>query len=139
MNTKNIINGTYGEVWVNDELYSNAKGLQAKIDINYEDINRVRKLAVGKKMTSITCNGSLRLYKTNSALAKLLMTQIKEGKQLEFTVITKLKDPDAHGAERVALYGVTFNDLTLADWELAALGEVEAPFCFTDFEYLDII
>ena len=35
------------------------------------------------------------------------------------TVITKLKDPDSWGAERVALYNVSFDDLTLADWQAA--------------------
>ncbi|MFR5264523.1 phage tail tube protein [Clostridium sp.] len=137
--TKNIINGTYGEAWINDEYVDNVKGVQGKVEFNYEDVPRVRKLMAGKKMTGAVGNGSLRTYKSNSGLAKYMIKQLKEGKQFECTIISKLDDPDAHGAERVAFYGVTFNDLTLADWELATLGEIEAPFTFTDCEYLDMI
>ena len=32
-----------------------------------------------------------------------------------------------------------FDDLTLADWEADTLGKVEAPFTFTNYEYLDTI
>ena len=45
--------------------------------------------------------------------------------------------PDSYGAERVALYDVSFDDLTLADWEAAKLGQIEAPFTFEDFDVLD--
>ena len=47
--------------------------------------------------------------------------------------------PDSYGAERVALYDVSFDDLTLADWQAAAVGSVTAPFTFSDYEYLDQI
>ena len=31
------------------------------------------------------------------------------------------------------------DDLTLADWQAAAVGSVTAPFTFSDYEYLDQI
>jgi len=34
---------------------------------------------------------------------------------------------------------VSFDDLTIADWEAATKGTVEAPFTFTDYKYLDMI
>ena len=36
-------------------------------------------------------------------------------------------------------YDVSFDDLTLADWQAAAIGSVTAPFTFSDYEYLDQI
>ena len=45
------------------------------------------------------------------------MEGIKRGVDRRFTVISKLRDPDSYGAERVALYDVSFDDLTLADWQ----------------------
>ena len=33
--------------------------------------------------------------------------------------------------------GVSFDDLTLADWEAAKLGTIEAPFTFEDYDLLD--
>lgn len=35
--------------------------------------------------------------------------------------------------------GVSFDDLTLADWESGKLGEVECPFTYTDYNFLDLI
>ena len=57
----------------------------------------------------------------------------------EFTIVTKLADPESAGSERAALYGVMFTDLTLADWQRAAAGKVTAPFTFTKYEMLDSI
>ena len=44
-----------------------------------------------------------------------------------------------HGAERVVIYDASFDDLTLADWELAAKGQIECPFTFTRWDFLDLI
>ena len=37
------------------------------------------------------------------------------------------------------LKNVSFDDLTLADWEAKSPGKVESPFTFTDYEFLDMI
>lgn len=58
---------------------------------------------------------------------------------MRFTVISKLADPDSYGAERVVVKNVSLDDLTLADWEVGAVGKTEVPFTFTDYEYLDSI
>ena len=42
-------------------------------------------------------------------------------------------------AERVAVYNVSFDDLTLADWQAATVGRVTAPFTFSRYEFLDQI
>ena len=39
--------------------------------------------------------------------------------------------------KRIALMGVSFDDLTLADWEAAKLGQIESPFTFNDYQMLD--
>ena len=54
-------------------------------------------------------------------------------------MILKLSDPDSWGAERVALYNVSFDDMTLADWKAATVGSVTAPFTFSRYELLDLI
>lgn len=37
----------------------------------------------------------------------------------------------------IQLEGVSFDDLTLADWQAAQLGQIEAPFTAEDFDILD--
>lgn len=39
----------------------------------------------------------------------------------------------------MVLSNVSFDDLTLADWEAKSVGKVECPFTFTDYEFLDEI
>ena len=136
---KRIMNGTWGEVWLDGEYVSECYGLQAKVSFNKETINLCGRMAEDKKITSISCTGSLKLHKVNSRMALVIGERIKKGEDVRFTVISKLADPDAYGAERVVLRNVSFDDLTLADWEVAKNGTIEAPFTFTDYEFLDTV
>ena len=136
---KRVISGTWGEVWVDGDKLSECYGLQAKVSFNKEDIALCGQMASDKKVTSIECTGSLRMHKVTSRMALAIGENIRNGKDVRFTIVSKLKDPDAYGAERVVLSNVSFDDLTLADWEAKSVGKVECPFTFTDYEFLDEI
>ena len=136
---KRVISGTWGEVWLEGDKVSECYGLQAKVSFNKEDIALCGQMASDKKVTSIECTGSLRMHKVTSRMALAIGENIRNGKDVRFTIVSKLKDPDSYGAERVALYNVSFDDLTLADWEAKSVGKVECPFTFTDYEFLDEI
>ncbi len=136
---KRVISGTWGEVWLDNEYVSECYGMQARVAFNKEDIQMCGKMAVDTKITSTKGTGSLRMYKVNSRMAIKIGKAISNGQDLRFVVISKLADPDAYGAERVAVKNVSFDDLTLADWEVAQNGRVEAPFTFTDHDFLDEI
>ena len=134
-----MVSGTWGEVWLDDDKVSECYGLQAKASFNKEDIALCGQMASDKKVTSIDCTGSLRLHKVTSRMAQAIGEHIRNGRDVRFTIVSKLKDPDAYGAERVVLRNVSFDDLTLADWEAKSVGKVECPFTFTDYEFLDVI
>ena len=136
---KRVVSGTWGEVWLDDDKVSECYGLQAKASFNKEDIALCGQMASDKKVTSIECTGSLRMHKVTSRMALAIGENIRNGKDVRFTIVSKLKDPDAYGAERVVLSNVSFDDLTLADWEAKSVGKVECPFTFTDYEFLDEI
>lgn len=136
---KRIISGTWGEAWLDGEKVGECYGLQAKLAYNKEKITLPGKMIEDNKITGVTATGSMKLHKVGSRMAKLIGGRIRNGEDVRFTVITALKDPDSLGHERVALYGVSFDDLTLADWESATVGKVECPFTFTDYEMLDSI
>ncbi len=131
------MNGTFGQVWLDGELIAECYGLQAKGSFTKEDVNICGKMAVDKKVTGISYTGSLKLHKVNSRMAIAVGEKIRSGSDPRFTIISKLADPDAAGAERIAIKNVSFDDVTLADWEAAKKGSIEAPFTFTDFEFLD--
>ena len=136
---KRVISGTWGEVWLDGDKVSECYGLQAKVSFNKEDIALCGQMASDKKVTSIECTGSLWMHKVTSRMALAIGENIRNGKDVRFTIVSKLKDPDAYGAERVVLSNVSFDDLTLADWEAKSVGKVECPFTFTDYEFLDEI
>ena len=136
---KRVISGTWGEVWLEGDKVSECYGLQAKVSFNKEDIALCGQMASDKKVTSIECTGSLRMHKVTSRMALAIGENIRNGKDVRFTIVSKLKDPDAYGAERVVLSNVSFDDLSLADWEAKSVGKVECPFTFTDYEFLDEI
>lgn len=134
-----VINGSYGELWIDDEYIADVISFEAKIAIEYEDINRPRKLGKAKKMIGYDGTGSMKFYKVTSRGIKKISEKLKEGKQVSGNIISKLDDPDAIGAERVAIKNATFNDLTLANWEAKKAGEEETSFNFDDWEVLDLI
>lgn len=133
------ISGTFGEVWLNGDYVAECKGLQAKIDFDKEKIPLPRQYIVGHKIMSAEGKGSLTLFKMSSRMGDLISNRFKKGESLEFTIVSKLADPQSYGTERVSVEGVVFDDLTLADWKRAEVGEVECPFTFTNYEYLDMI
>lgn len=139
MESKRIINGTYGELWLDNAKVAEVIGFQAKVNIDKEDVNIAGSNVTYKKMIGWNGTGSLRMHKVNSRMGRKLKDYIKKGKDMSFTIISKLADPDAYGSERVVVKGVAFDDLTLADWEVKTKGEIESPFTFTDFDYIDSI
>lgn len=140
-NASNVINGTYGEVWVDDTYMAQATGLEAKTSVKKTDVNMVGRLSPGKKVTGIENKGTLKMNHVTSELKTKIAEYIKQGKTPYFTIISKLADPDAvrSQAERIKFTGVTFDEVTLADFENGKLGEESYAFEYEDFEFLDTI
>lgn len=136
-----VINGTWGEIWLDGNKVSELTGLEAKIVLKKEDVNMCGVLAKDTKITGWEGKGTIKLYKVNSRMAKILGDNIKKGKDVRCTILAKLADPDTIDAqaERVVLKGVSFDDLTVMNFEMKALGKVECPFTFTDYDFIDLI
>ena len=136
---KRVISGTFGEVWLDSDKIAEIISCQLKYAYTKEAVNIAGQMAEDSKIVSVKGTGTIRMHKVNSRLVIKLHDGILSGKDVRFTVISKLADPDAYGAERVAAYNCSFDDLTMADWELAKKGEITAPFTFTKTEFLDKI
>ena len=134
-----VINGTYGQVFLGDDEVAEMKAFQAKLEFQKEEIKVAGQMAVDTKLMSYTGKGSLQLHKVNSRMVKTLLNEIKEGKDPRFTLIGKLADPNSEGAERIAVKNVSFDDLTIFDFEVGSVGSTECPFSFTDIETIDLI
>lgn len=137
--TKRICNGTFGELWLDGDYVSEIRKAQAKVEFNKEEIKQCGSFYTDSKVVGCKGTGSLTMFKVNTRMGRKIADMVSKKQDLRFTVVSKLADPDAYGAERVSLSGVQFDDLTLFDWEAQTPGEVEAPFIFTGYEYLDQI
>lgn len=133
------INGSFGEVWFDDDYLSEIESAQAELSMSYTDVPQVRKLTKGKKLTNIEGSGTLKMHHVRSTIMKKVSDLLKRGKTPSFKIIIKLDDPDALGAERIVLYNCKLTKLTLMDWEFGKVTEETIPFTFEDWDLLDVI
>lgn len=134
-----IIRGSFGKVWLNDERLANVKSFEAKATLDYEDVDVNGDLGQKHRYMGYSVAGTLTLHKYDSTVAKLMKEAIVSGVMPEIKVIAALDDPTAYGAERVALYDVTLDEVTLNKFENKGLTEEEVPFKAGSFKYLDTI
>jgi len=139
MNGERIINGTFGELWLDGDRVSECYGLTAKVEITKEDVELCGKLGTDTKMMGYKGTGTVKLHKANSRMVQKISADIKRGINPRLQILSALKDPAAFGAERILIKDAAFDDLTLADWEAKVKGTVEAPFTFTDWDPVDTI
>ena len=135
---KRVISGLWGEVWLDGEKIAECTACQLRVSKNKETINLCGQFMSDSKATSGSGTGSLTLYHVDSGMIQK-QADLQSGIDRRFTVISKLRDPDSYGAERVAVYNVSFDDLTLADWQAATVGTVTAAFTFSRYELMDQI
>lgn len=138
-NPEQVMNGTWGEVWINGEYLAEVTAFEAKVTLTKADVNMTRKLSKGYKVTGYEGKGTVKLNKVTSFFLKLTNDNIKAGKQTSVTIISKLDDPDALGPERVVIKDATFDEIALANWEAKKNGEESIPFTFSDWDIQDCV
>ena len=137
LDTRKVINGTHGSLWINDQEVSEVKSFQVKAEFQKEEVKIAGQMATDTKYMGYSIKGSLSLHKVNSRMIRFISDSIKAGKEPRFTLIGKLADPDADGVERIAVKNVSFDDLTLMDWTVGEISSSEHPFTATDRDVLD--
>lgn len=134
-----VINGTWGEMWFDDDYVGEIESCKGDVEITYEDVTRVRHLTTGKKMTKLEGKGAFKLHHVRTNISKKISDAVKTGMTPTFKIISKLQDPEALGAERVAYYGCKLDKAILMDFEAKKLCEESYSFTFEDWEFLDHI
>jgi len=134
-----IMNGTYGRIWVNGELWAETDTFEATVTINYEDVNFANEGGTYKKATGWSGAGTMTIKKIYSRVQRAMAADVRRGIFPRFEIVGKLQDPDALGAERVALHDVTIDSFTLLKFEQKTLGSEVIPFAFSDYEMVDMI
>lgn len=140
LDSTRVINGKFGEIWMDGEWLSNFHTLEAIAELQYEKVKRSGNRADGNKVIGIEYSGTITGYKVTSELARKV-AQVFDNRQGAFVceIIAKLADPEAYGHERVRLKGVQFTRVNLANFEHGTFVEEEWPFVFDGVEWLDPI
>ena len=136
---RRVISGTWGELWLDGDRVGEVFKFQAKMNLNKEEVPMIGEMWADSKVKSISGRGSVGLYKVNSRMISKIGDAMARGQDPRFKIISKLADPDSFGHERIVVNDVSFDDVTLADWDAAVLGKIECPFTFRGYRPLDRI
>lgn len=101
-------------------------------------MNQVKRMFKQYKVVGCEGTGNVKLNHVSSFFIQLMADNIKNARQTVCTIVVKLDDPDAVGAERISITDATFDKLTLMDWEAKKLTSDDYDFTFTDFDILDV-
>ncbi|MDF2612780.1 MAG: terminase [Clostridia bacterium] len=139
LNGNQVISGTFGRIWVNNELWAECKSFEAKVSGDFEDVTFCGDLATHNKYMGWTGEGTIVCHKIDSKLTKMLQAAFKTGKMPSIKIVAKLDDPASYGAERIEILNVQFTEFMLMKFASKELQEVEAPFKFSDYNPIDLI
>jgi len=139
MDARRQINGTFGTLWVDNEPWLDVQSFSAVVNVDYEDVNRAGDLATHKKQIGWNGTGSMTVKKVYSSITAKMAEGIKRGETPRMKIVGKVADPDAFGAERVAIYDVTFDSFTLMAFEQKTLMSEDVSFAFSDYDPIDLI
>ena len=137
LSAERVRSGSHGSCWLDGELGAEIYGLQIKVNKTKEQIPRCGAFMEGHKLMSARITGTVKLYNATSRMIELQAAALKQGKDTRHVLVSKLDDPDATSVQRVQVTVVSFDDLTLADWEAAKIGVIEAPFTADDYTILE--
>lgn len=136
-NASQAMSGTQGEIWIDGKYMAEVTAFKAEIKLIKEEVNQVKKMFKQYKVTGCEGTGNVKMNHVSSYFMNLLAENIKKARQTAVTIVVKLDDPDAIGAERISITDATFDKLTLMDWEAKKLTGDDYDFTFTEFDILD--
>lgn len=134
-----VLNGTYGTVWINGNLAANIKKFEAKLTLNYEQVDIANDPGEHQKFMGYSGAGTMTFNKVDSSIVAMMYEDILKGKIPEIMMVGKLGDPQSIGAERVQFNEVTIDEIMLLNFEQKTVMEEEVPFKFASFKMLDLI
>lgn len=139
VNVNRILKGSNGNVWVDADLLSSLKSIEAKIKGEFSDHNFCGDSATYSSFDGWSGEGTITMSKIDSVLWNKVAQAYKDGVMPDIKIVTSLTDKATGKSERVALKGVVFTEFTLVGFKAKESIEEEFPFKFNDYEVLDKI
>ena len=134
-----IIRGTFGRLWIDGELLANIKSFELKATMNYETVQINGEFCDQQRYTGYSLAGTMTLHKINTLIANKVKAGMVNGQLPQIKLVGALADVDSVGSERVEVYNVTFDEVTLLQFKNATVSEEEVPFKAGGYRYIDTI
>ena len=113
----NVLSGTRATVkWDGEPIYE-CRSFQPTVTINRTDIQM--SIDVGSKMVGASGSFTMQIYHVYSRIAEKILNALREGRDVRFTIESRIDDPDAVGGqvESVVFNNCWINDFPLNNWE----------------------
>ena len=132
-----IYKGNRGRTWVDNLLYANIKKCECKITGDFEDVKVGGQNGTMSAYLGFNGEGTLVLYKIDNEIQRQIAESFKTGVMPDIKIVVELANDASKQVDRVELLNVVFTETDLASYEAGALIELELPFKFSDYNYLD--
>ena len=130
-------NGSNGQIWLDDSEFDKVKSYEIKMTIEWEDIPAG--LRQDRMLLGYEYEGSF-AYRKSDKNHRSLMDKVFEsyakGIVPEVSIVGKAFNKATGITERIKAIGITFDELTIMNWEEKSATEVEVPFKAYDVEIL---
>ncbi|MCM3784314.1 phage tail tube protein [Neobacillus mesonae] len=141
LDARRVVSGNYAYVYdVDGNQLTSIFNIQANIEVGIEEVRSPGTRWIGNKQTTLKGTGSATGYLVTTEWIEK-MSQVADDKSSPYVteLIIKLHDPESHGAYRVRLKNVMFDNIPLVNAEVGSIVENEYTFVFSGHEFLDRI
>ncbi len=128
-----ILNGSYGEVYIDGEFFGNFTEIEVKKKKNYQSVNLPGTRQTKHKLTSYEVTGTIRGFRVNDALVYASLISDTDPDPI-FTIEAYIKDPEGEEVKyrfnnvkftSEDIFSFKVNELVPEEWEFVVDGEIE--------------
>lgn len=136
-NSNQYWNGSNGDLWVNDSIWDKVKSFEVKMLMEWEDVPNG--LKTDRALMGFNYEGNFSYRKSdknyNQAI-DLLFAEYAAGRVPDVSIVSKAYNRATGKTQRIKVTGITFDEVTLQNWEERTVSEVEMPFFASNVEIL---
>lgn len=137
--TNRVLHGTEGRCLVDSEVVCAIQSCEAKLTMNFEDVNVNGNYVTQHRYTSCAISGSISVHKHDSYMLTMLAMTPTTGVVPAVTIEFTMQDPQTGKSQHVALYNCQFEEMALGGFENASLVTEDWAFNAGGYEILDTI
>lgn len=126
-----------GNIWVDDAEFEKVKSFELKMAMEWEDVPNG--LTTERVLLGYGYEGSYSYRKTDKnrrTIMDKIFAEYSAGRTPDVTIVGKAYNKASGKTERVKVSGITFDELTLQNWEEKSVVEQEIAFKASHVEIL---